>query len=681
MIAPHASGCSAWARTDRMGGRGGRPVVPAGESMTEPAACDPSGPPPVTHRRFNTVIALGCLALGVCAMVTLAVWPPSTSDPVPLVAVRAALVYPAWLLLPGLPWVVMLYGHARKPVCPALVLAAGVGVSIGIQALDLTVLKLLGWTPLSLTFMGVICAESLVSLPLMLMTNPLTLQRPAWRELVALAIAVVALVSFGVSRAPQGTRRLADYWYDSAVEQGWTASDIEFKREGPWGDPEIAGHGADEVRRFEPSANSLTMVAETAGTVTVAMLLQAKVGAVLTVRHNHDEVGRALIESHPTENLEEGPVLRYQDAGIAAVIGEIEMERGDRLGVQVDSPSPGFVVYDMTGSSVDAVWTAQAFGLHDVYYYQILNIAENVSWARELLTTRYLTLHQPPLWSYFHAGAALLNGPDLPAAYFVFLLILFGLALVGMRLVTTLEPQAPFPALLVPLAGALCHGEHVIRHSEANFPDNLFALGVMVAILGLVRRDPLFFGGAGFAASILRYPGFAVTTAAAIVDGVLRRDGKGIRRDLAAMWIPLGVFCVLMLLAGAVSGRLGNWLWILHFETFPEHFHGDYRVSTLLPRIPLFFRDLLVYAGFLPLFALPVLGRGARLLFIVGLGYAAVLCAIDHFPIHYFLPLIALFAGAVGCNAAALGRRFGAWATHLVAWPALALAIGVTLFS
>jgi hypothetical protein len=170
-----------------------------------------------------------------------------------------------------------------------------------------------------------------------------------------------------------------------------------------------------------------------------------------------------------------------------------------------------------------------------------------------------------------------------------------------------------------------------------------------------------------------------VLSVAAVLDGLLRRDRKGALRNLAAMWIPLAAFCVLMLLVGAVTGRLGHWLWILHFETFPEHYHGDYAVSSLLPRIPRFFADLLIYAGWLPLFALPVLGRGARLLFGVGLVYALVLCAIDHFPIHYFLPLIALFAAAAGCNAAAVGRRFGGWATHVVAWPALALAVGYTL--
>lgn len=648
--------------------------------MTEPNTCDPSGPPPVTSPRINRVIALGCLALGACAMATLAIVPPSTNDGVPLVALRAALVYPAWLLLPGLPWVVMMYGHRRKPVCPVIVLASGVGISIVFHAFDLAVLKLLGWTPLSLTFMGVVCAEALLSLPLMLMTNPLTMQRPSWKEGAVMVIAAGVLFGFGLSRAPQGTRSLSSYWYHPQVEPGWSASEVPFKLDGPWGDPVTVGHGEDEVRRYKPAGNAFSMVAEGSGTTTVALLLQGEIGAGITVRHFRNELGRAVVETHPTELVEEGPVLRYQDAGIAAVIAPVEVSEGDRLDVQVDA-SAGFTVYDMTGSSVEAAWAAQAFGLHDVHYYQILNIAENVVWARELLTTRYLTLHQPPLWSYFHAGAGLLNGPDLPATYFVFLLILLGLAVVGMRLVTSLEPEAPFPALLLPLAGALCHGEHVIRHSEPNFPDNLFALGISLAMLGLARKETGFFGGAGLAASILRYPGFLVTSAAVVVDGLLQRDRGHIKRHLTAIWIPLGAFCVVVLLAGLVSGQLRNWLWILHFETFPEHFHGDYSLSVLLPRVPLFFKDLLIYAGLLPLFALPVLGRGARLLFIVGLGYTGVLCAIDHFPIHYFLPLIALFAAAAGCNAAALGKRFGAWATHALAWPALAVVLGYTFLA
>ena len=646
--------------------------------MTEPTLCDPDGPQPAPSRRASAVIAIVTVVVALCAMITLGVVPPSVDDPLPRVALRAALVYPAWLLLPGLPWVVLALGRKRMTVCPVIAMATGVGISIAIQALNLTLLKLVGWTPAALTFMGIVCAEALISLPLLLLVPALTFQRPTWRELAAVCVAVVVMLTFGLWRAPQGTRPLANYWFDPQVEEGWNASDVPFKLHGPWGTPATVGHGDDEVRRYKPTGNAFSMVAEEAGTTTVAMLLQAEVGATLTVRHFRNELGRDSIDTHPIEDESEGPVLRYTERGIAAVIAEVEVAEGDQLDVQVDA-SAGFTMYDMTGSSVEAVWTSQAFGLHDVYYYQILNIAENVVWARELLTSRYLTLHQPPLWSYFHAGAGLLNGPDLPATYFVFLLILLGLAVVGIRVIVTLEENAPFPALLLPLAGALCHGEHVIRHSEANFPDNLFALAVLLGMLGLARSETGFFGGAGLLTSILRYPGFAVLSVAAVLDGLLRRDRKGALRNLAAMWIPLAAFCVLMLLVGAVTGRLGHWLWILHFETFPEHYHGDYAVSSLLPRIPRFFADLLIYAGWLPLFALPVLGRGARLLFGVGLVYALVLCAIDHFPIHYFLPLIALFAAAAGCNAAAVGRRFGGWATHVVAWPALALAVGYTL--
>ena len=134
----------------------------------------------------------------------------------------------------------------------------------------------------------------------------------------------------------------------------------------------------------------------------------------------------------------ETAAVKYSKAGIGGIsvwrealegrdpskVGE--MLAGEGLDV-VSLVRGGFFAHTDAGKRKRAIAdnkrALEEAGLHLVHYYQLLNIAENVEWARQLWTTRYVTLNQPPLWAYFHAGSSLLGGPDLQATYLVFLLV------------------------------------------------------------------------------------------------------------------------------------------------------------------------------------------------------------------------------------------------------------------
>ena len=631
---------------------------------------EPSHPSPP----LNRAVAGICLTIGVLALVFEGVLSPTQQDPTARVAIRALLTYPGWLLLPGLPWLAWLLGRRGGSTCPVLATLGAVGLTAAAHAANLALLKALSWTPQPMPYLGMGLAEAVPALVLLWRGPSFTLQRLPRRELIALAVAVVALLALGVHHTPRGTRPMDAYWYHARADEGdWEGSDVQLRPEGPWGDAVLLGSG--EARVYQPLGDDLDLVASGTGRVTVVLLLRAEVGASMILRQGGEIVRQVVVKTHPREKPDEGPVLRYLDAGTFALIEDVDVSAGERLNVEVVADA-GFVLYDVSSSPPESVWTLEDAGLHLVHYYQLLNIAENVEWARQLWTTRYVTLNQPPMWAYFHAGAGLLGGPDLPAVYFVYLLVLLAIAAVGIRLVGTLEPNAPLPALLLPVVGVLHHGHHVVLHCEANFPDNMFALSITAACLAMARADVSMFGGIGLASTVLRYPGSAVVTASAVLYALLHRKLRALVRPLMVLWAPIIAFCALMLLAGAISGQLGDWFFILYFETFPEHWHGEYATGALAPRAPAFYRELLTYTGFLPLFALPLLGRGCRWLFLTALGYSMLLCTIDHFTIHYHLPLMALLAAAAGCNTAAVSRRFGTAAGWIASGVALVVSLG-----
>jgi hypothetical protein len=98
------------------------------------------------------------------------------------------------------------------------------------------------------------------------------------------------------------------------------------------------------------------------------------------------------------------------------------------------------------------------------------------------------------------------------------------------------------------------------------------------------------------------------------------------------------------------------------FENTTEHYHGDYSLPSLLPRIPRFYAEWFSICGPLLLLGLPLEGRRARLPMVLALAYSLLMCTADHVSPHYFVPLIALAAVSTAVNLA----RWTVWAPPLV---------------
>ena len=113
-----------------------------------------------------------------------------------------------------------------------------------------------------------------------------------------------------------------------------------------------------------------------------------------------------------------------------------------------------------------------------------------------------------------------------------------------------------------------------------------------------------------------------------------------------------------------MTGDAEDLLFILYFETFPEHWHGNYNPVDLISRLPNFYAHWTMYTGGGLLLAAPfLLGHANRLrnnlrvILGTALLYSLILGTIDHNPSHYFLPLVALTGPAVICAIGSLPNR------------------------
>ncbi len=375
------------------------------------------------------------------------------------------------------------------------------------------------------------------------------------------------------------------------------------------------------------------------------------------------------------EAPEEGPVRRYLERGTAGLVLEVDLAPGEELPVDMG----GEALYLLPGS--EAVWALHAEGeLRYTHYYQLLNQVENQVWAQELLESRWFTWNQPPGWSPILASTVLLVGDDLPAANLLFLWVLLLIGASSLRLCSLVAPGAPLMAAAVPPALVAAHGLLMLEPASANFPDSLYAASALGVALSLARRSPTGFGLAGAAAQALRWPGTVLSlmllSGAALFEGL--RPGPYLPRLLAL--VGLGG-----LIAGlaVASGHADDLAFVLYFETFPEHWHGDYAPASLLPRIPAFYGRWMAYTGGGIGIAALCLGVGAagpardrgRALLLAALAYSALLCTVDHFPTHYFLPLLALTGPAVVAGSASVKAP---WADLAIA--AVLVGVGLLLY-
>ena len=522
---------------------------------------------------------------------------------------------PAVLFAPGWGWA------RRTAVDPLQAILDAVWISIVAAVPGVILVKLVGggaWTLLAWS--------ALIAVPGAVLGRKARLAAAptgAWAALIATALAVGG---WSLLEKERLERPLEVWWHHPAAEElpqeplSWSA---------PQGDRRVGWEesGAGVV---EPVPETLRFQ----GSGSVLLLCRGPVGASL--------FGEA-IETDPTVVPEEGPVPRYLERGIVGVLFDaqplldIEQEGCEQLWVL-----PG----------VDAPWSVHAAGeLQFVHYYQILNIVENQRWAQELLHDRWMTVNQPPLWSYVLATSTVTRGPDLPGANALFAWVLVLLALSGARLLDLVAPRAPLAAWLLPPLFAVVHGKLMLEPGSTNFPDSLYACAFVGGLVALRTEGVWRFAMLGLLAGLLRYPGtIALSLAALLAAGIY---GRGLR-PLAALWGLVLAVAAAIGLGGLLTGQFDQWLEILWFETVPEHWDNNQEAPPIWQRPPEFYLLWLKYTGWALLFALPLAGRGARWVLGSAVVYSLFLCTIDHFPTHYFLPLVALSAVAIGSNAGAL---------------------------
>lgn len=560
--------------------------------------------------------------------------------------VKAAVCIPAVLWAPGLGFARWL-GGGRAPSLQLALDAAWISVALSVPTV--TLCRAAGGSPELLLHLS-LAWGLLGSLLAWRAPRAPHSRKGAW---VAFAAVVLALGAWMGANRVELSRPLDGFWYHpKADEEGhdpvpWSATD-------GWGEVELRGwEEAGAAALSDPEGDGGTLAIGGEGRVMFA--LRGPVGATLqVVQEGHEsEVVRILADVIEVE--EEGAVPRYLARGVVGLAFDAQVGPAT---VKVEGARGPTTLYVLP--STDAVWSLHADGaLRFVHYYQLLNIVENLRWAHELLRDRWITVNQPPLWSYPLAVSLALVDPDLPGAnaLFVWVLLLLGLACV--RLVELVAPDAPPPALAMPAVAAATVGLLMLEPGSTTFPDPLYAAALVAGLCALREPEVWRFVLVGLCAGLLRYPGVVALSIAALTHGLTL--GVWPKRQLPALWGAVLALAAALAGVAAFTGELQEWLNILWFETGPEHYHGDTALASLLPRVPEFYATWLRYSGGALLAALPLAGRSTRFVALSALAYSLLLCTIDHFPTHYFLPLVALSAVAVASNAAALRNRALRW--------------------
>lgn len=479
----------------------------------------------------------------------------------------------------------------------------------------------------------------------------------------------VLLAVLGVSlwRAGDIARPLDAYWYLDGADS-WKHESLPITAAESDG---LTIHGQTDSGAFSmvpvDGRATLTATADARGDITLAV--HGPLGSTVAVGDTRHTVA-ASMPGYPGEGL----IRRYLDAGVAGITVSVDLKAGETMDVE----ATGERLFVMT--TADAVWALHAEGtLRYVHHYQLLNQVENQVWADEMLQDRWATLNQPPGWSPLLTVATVVTNADMRAAGALFLLVIAVVGLSAVRLAQILAPNAPKLALLVPGAMVASHGMLMLEPGSHNFPDSLYAAAILAVAAAIAEGRVGWIAALGIGAGLLRWPGVVVSTI--FVLTWWRFSGRAPWRALRKLWVWVAIGAVIAAV-GVSVGVLEDLLFILYFETFPEHWHGEYSPSKLLPRVPGFYALWVAYTGgglvWCVLAAWRAPHSAARtatrwLLTAIGL-YSLMLATIDHHPTHYFLPLLAV-TGVATVTAAASLRD-----TRLrLALPAAVL-VGVLLF-
>ena len=501
-------------------------------------------------------------------------------------------------------------------------------------------------------------------LPVLLLLNAVWTYAGAWfgwkhrfqrplpkREMIGIIAVFVSVLFLGIWKSKDIARPLDGYWYHEAADDPRNER-IAMRPGRNWAFTEEIGWSDAGAMRLFPQNKNPDLIATTKVNGRLTLAVRGPIGSYI-------EAGgeRATVQQFVTEKESEGAVRRYLNSGVASISVWVDLQPGEYFGLDV----MGEEVYMLPSS--DAVWSLHSTGtLKYVHYYQILNQVENQVWAQEVLSDRRFTWNQPPGWSPILAASTLLVTDDLPAASMLLMWVLVLVGLSSVRLCSLIAPYAIKEAYVLPGFFVLIHGQLMLLPASMNFPDSLYAAAILGIFIGLFERNNTHGALLGAAAQALRWPGGILAT----YFWVVHQKCHTLSLPLIFPQIVWG--CIIV--AGTIgaiatqSSDAGKILEILYFETFPEHWHGNYNIGTLIRRLPEFYTSWFVYTGGSLFLVIPFLlgpkraeRQALRTIFFSILPYSLILATIDHHPSHYFLPLVActgpMLLASIGC----VGKR------------------------
>ena len=505
---------------------------------------------------------------------------------------------------------------------------------------------------------------------------------PSRRVLAGVLVLAGTIATLGLQNSPALSRGLDVGWYhkDAQTKLG---EQTPLHAESGWTDKRWISsptEGALALADSEGDGGLLKM--EAAGPLLV--LLRGPINAQLRLTDSDGQVRIGTIHADVTEEAEEGAVPRYLKRGMVGVW--MEAQAGD-LHVQVQGAGRDIELYVLPGQ--EAIWALDRSGeARFLHYYQLLNKVENQRWAVETLVDRHLTINQPPLWSTVLAVPTALTDGEIRGANLLFLFVLLLIGITGLAVLEAAAPDAPWGAWALPglYTGVLFH--MMATPGSTNFPDTLYTAALLAGLLALLRTSlldkPNRFAGIGLAAGLLRYPGTIVLTIWALLQRLLleRKAFPAIVR----LWTVVALVAAAIGLGGAATGQLGEWLDILWFETGPEHFQNNQEAPPILERPQIFYTEWAHFMGFKGSFGLAAWAilagfilwadRNARWILSCILVYSLLLCTIDHFPSHYFLPLVT----GMGVSMGMACRRIPEGLTREITGAALAVFVLIAAF-
>jgi len=470
------------------------------------------------------------------------------------------------------------------------------------------------------------------------------------REKIGVFAIMMAIVILCGWKNADISRTLDGYWYLEGADDPRNER-VALRPGRNWNHTENVGDVEAGAMRLYPKGKNPDLIATTKVNGRVTLAVRGPIGSYI-------EAGgeKAEVKQYVVEQKSEGPVRRYLNSGIASISVWVDLQPGEYFGLDVQ----GDEVYLIPSSN--AVWSLHAIGaLRFTHYYQILNQVENQVWAQEVLNDRRFTWNQPPGWSPILAASTLLVMDDLPGASMLFLWVLMLVGLSSVRLCSIVAPYAPSHAYVIPAALVLVHGQLMLLPASQNFPDSLYTAAILGVFIGLFEANHKHAAWLGFASQCLRWPGAILATYFWFIHATISK--KRTTKFLVWLWSFIAAGGVVALIA-TQTGDADQLFEILYFETFPEHWHGNYNPLDLLARVPLFYTKWFMYTGGTLLLVLPFLlgperaeRRSLRIIAFSIAPYSLLLSTIDHHPSHYFLPLVACTGPMFVLTTSLVGKR------------------------